>query len=226
MAMPERWRRRLLGRFRRLPAFRETLEEMAGDGRLRRSSLSALVDEIAAMPTADLAAVTDFVARRLAQAGLDPVGGRGPEEIARRLLEKVEDRRTLPLSRADVARIDALLAVSGEPRAATERLAALVEDDAGHFARAVAECRRRLELLETALEGLAEVRFATDFGRDFDYYTGFVFQIEARIDGRDLPVAGGGRYDDLLASLGGPDVPACGFGIHTGRLLRAAGGAT
>ncbi|MFQ5696889.1 MAG: histidine--tRNA ligase [Myxococcota bacterium] len=48
--------------------------------------------------------------------------------------------------------------------------------------------------------------------RGLDYYTGPVWEIFAA--GRDLrAIAGGGRYDELIASLGGPALPALGFGM-------------
>ncbi|MCJ7528846.1 MAG: ATP phosphoribosyltransferase regulatory subunit, partial [Methyloceanibacter sp.] len=64
--------------------------------------------------------------------------------------------------------------------------------------------------------------FATEFGRSLEYYSGLVFQID--MAGRDEAIAGGGRYDGLLAYLGAPkEVPAIGSAIHTERLLAAAG---
>ena len=58
------------------------------------------------------------------------------------------------------------------------------------------------------------------FGRSLEYYTGFVFQVEA---GDGVQVAGGGRYDDLLADMGaGLSVPAVGCAIHCDRLLALA----
>ncbi|MDR2844898.1 MAG: histidine--tRNA ligase [Puniceicoccales bacterium] len=48
--------------------------------------------------------------------------------------------------------------------------------------------------------------------RGLAYYTGFVFEAFERTgDGRAL--AGGGRYDALVKKLGGPDMPAAGFGM-------------
>jgi histidyl-tRNA synthetase len=46
--------------------------------------------------------------------------------------------------------------------------------------------------------------------RGLAYYTGTVFEIIA--DG-ERAVAGGGRYDKLIESFGGPSMPACGFGM-------------
>uniref|UniRef100_UPI004049145E histidine--tRNA ligase n=1 Tax=Cephaloticoccus sp. TaxID=1985742 RepID=UPI004049145E len=53
-----------------------------------------------------------------------------------------------------------------------------------------------------------------DFGvvRGLAYYTGFVFEAFDR-KGELRAIAGGGRYDDLVAKLGGPDLPAVGFAI-------------
>jgi histidyl-tRNA synthetase len=52
--------------------------------------------------------------------------------------------------------------------------------------------------------------------RGFEYYTGPVFYVS--IDGQN--VAGGGRYDGLVASHDGHFVPACGFAISVEPLLR------
>jgi ATP phosphoribosyltransferase regulatory subunit len=66
--------------------------------------------------------------------------------------------------------------------------------------------------------------FDADFGRQFEYYSGFVFQLE--LPGRGIPgqIAGGGRYDGLLRAIGATrDAPAIGSAIHTERLLAATG---
>jgi histidyl-tRNA synthetase len=57
-----------------------------------------------------------------------------------------------------------------------------------------------------------------DFGivRGLAYYTGTVFEVFALDDAGNFTgraVAGGGRYDHLLAKLGYPDTPAVGFGM-------------
>ena len=53
--------------------------------------------------------------------------------------------------------------------------------------------------IETIVRGLA-------------YYTGTVFELFDA--GRSLrAICGGGRYDNLLQSLGGVDLPAAGFGM-------------
>ncbi|RIL01510.1 MAG: histidine--tRNA ligase [Proteobacteria bacterium] len=76
---------------------------------------------------------------------------------------------------------------------------------------AVAELRRLFELL--AAYGVADrVDFDASVVRGLAYYTGVVF--EAYDADRKLrAVCGGGRYDRLLETLGGPRIPAVGFGF-------------
>lgn len=53
--------------------------------------------------------------------------------------------------------------------------------------------------------------------RGFDFYTGTVFQIE--VSERNLPICGGGRYDHLIESFGGPPVPGAGFAFQFDSLM-------
>ncbi|GAC1539772.1 MAG: hypothetical protein NVS2B17_15400 [Candidatus Velthaea sp.] len=55
--------------------------------------------------------------------------------------------------------------------------------------------------------------------RGFDYYTRTVFEITSTALGSQSAVCGGGRYDNLVASLGGPPTPAVGFGLGLERFL-------
>jgi len=61
--------------------------------------------------------------------------------------------------------------------------------------------------------GLSEF-VSVDLGvvRGLAYYTGFVFEAFDR-KGELRALAGGGRYDNLVKKLGGPDLPAVGFAI-------------
>ncbi len=69
------------------------------------------------------------------------------------------------------------------------------------------------------------VRFDPRIVRGLAYYTGIVFEVFDR-KGELRAVCGGGRYDDLLAAIGGEDLPALGFGmgdVVLGELLRDRG---
>lgn len=62
------------------------------------------------------------------------------------------------------------------------------------------------------------VNFDLGLIRDFDYYTGMVF--EGYTPGLGFPVCGGGRYDTMLAAFGN-DNPATGFALGIERVLLA-----
>ena len=74
-----------------------------------------------------------------------------------------------------------------------------------------ADLTRLFELLDAY--GVADrVVFDASIVRGLAYYTGVVF--EAFDSGRNLrALCGGGRYDGLLETLGGPKIPAVGFGF-------------
>ncbi len=55
--------------------------------------------------------------------------------------------------------------------------------------------------------------------RGLDYYTHTAFEIQSSDLGAQATVCGGGRYDGLVAQLGGPDTPAIGFGMGIERLI-------
>jgi len=84
------------------------------------------------------------------------------------------------------------------------------------------------EPLRTAAEALSAmglrdfVQVDLTIVRGLAYYTGIVFELFDSAK-KLRAISGGGRYDDLLKSLGGPDLPALGFGmgdVVLGELLK------
>jgi histidyl-tRNA synthetase len=64
--------------------------------------------------------------------------------------------------------------------------------------------------------------------RGLDYYTGMVFEIQSASAelGAQSTLVGGGRYDELVGSMGGPPTPAVGFALGVERgVLALPGGA-
>jgi len=55
--------------------------------------------------------------------------------------------------------------------------------------------------------------------RGFDYYTRTVFEFSSAALGAQNAICGGGRYDGLVESMGGPPTPGVGFGMGMDRLL-------
>ncbi|MGA6925441.1 MAG: ATP phosphoribosyltransferase regulatory subunit, partial [Desulfosarcina sp.] len=62
--------------------------------------------------------------------------------------------------------------------------------------------------------------------RGLDYYTRTAFEIQTGALGAQSAIAGGGRYDGLVGSLGGPEVPAIGFAIGFDRLAEIVSATT
>lgn len=220
IAMPERWRRRLKQRFWRPRAFRALLTRLSGEARAEGSEAHrTVVDAVRGLDRDGAVAVVD---RLLGEGDIPLVGGRGLDEIAARLLEQAADADEPPLPQEAVATIRDFLATRGHPRTVSAAIAGLVGDDAATLATALAAFDRRLDLIEEAGIDLDRCLFSAEYGRNLEYYTGFVFQIEVSGGGRGGQVAGGGRYDDMLSDLGAPRrVPAVGLAIHTERLLAA-----
>lgn len=70
---------------------------------------------------------------------------------------------------------------------------------------------------------MSDVPFKIDGSlvRGFDYYTGVVWEVTAAGLGSQSAIGGGGRYDNLVESLGGRPTPGVGFGSGLERLLMA-----
>ena len=160
----------------------------------------------------------------------------------RRLLEAVMEGLELPVERrpAAYAGLDKLL--RGGPDAARAELekagfdarvsAPLVDAvsrrDLGGLADELAARGVRPQTELERLERLAEYLDAYGVGgfcefdaaivRGLAYYTGVVFEMYDR-RGELRALCGGGRFDDLLGSAGGEDLPAVGFGLGEAVLL-------
>ena len=81
----------------------------------------------------------------------------------------------------------------------------------GEASEAVRELAKLFDLIDAY--GIADwVAFDASVVRGLAYYTGPVFEAHDR-GGKLRAICGGGRYDKLLSSLGGNDMPATGFGF-------------
>ncbi|MBC2711447.1 MAG: histidine--tRNA ligase [Desulfosarcina sp.] len=81
------------------------------------------------------------------------------------------------------------------------------------------DCRVHFSTVTDTLAHLG-VPFKVDkqLVRGLDYYTRTAFEIQTGALGAQSAIAGGGRYDELIESLGGPQIPAIGFAIGLDRL--------
>ena len=209
--MPPRWRKRLKHHFWRPNAFREVLESFTGGRETKRTSISNLIDRLGTTPA------LDAVLQELETRNLPLVGGREPVEIAARLAEKLADRSETPLALAKADAINAYLNIVDRADNVEGHLNRL--PSAQHLNAARTVFQKRLDEMEELGLNPKRFEFKATFGRELEYYTGFVFQIDVETEDGILTVAGGGRYDNLLSDMGSPTpVSAVGCAIHTERL--------
>jgi histidyl-tRNA synthetase len=78
------------------------------------------------------------------------------------------------------------------------------------------EVDRLLELTRDTVPA-ERIAFTPNLVRGLDYYTGVIFEVAA--PGMPGSIASGGRYDGLIAALGGKDSPACGGSLGIERIL-------
>ncbi len=138
-------------------------------------------------------AALDRLAKSEPDAVVEKLGEAGvPEATARRLVEAI--------GRRDLAGLQEALVPAGV-----------------HLAPEVAPLMRLERLLDAY--GVADfAEFDSTVVRGLAYYTGVVFEFYDRA-GELRAICGGGRFDDLVASAGGEDLPAVGFGLGDAVLL-------
>jgi ATP phosphoribosyltransferase regulatory subunit len=213
------WKRRLIKDFNRKSSLKHDLNQLTLAAADNPPEYQGVLAALAGSdPKAAHALVTDL----LSIAGIATVGGRSVAEIADRFLEQATLNAPARLPQETRALIERFLSVAGDPDDATAKLRALAAD-------AKISLEPALDLFETrtgflAARGLdvGTVKFATGFGRGFDYYTGFVFELHNA--SANTPLVAGGRYDGLLTRLGAPEaIPAVGFAASV-EALAAAGG--
>jgi ATP phosphoribosyltransferase regulatory subunit len=185
------------------------LKRVAGRPRLLWAELSraeqapadsgALAALLAGLPEGQATAALEEV---WALAGIEPVGGRGPAEIAARLVRKAEAARAPALAEAQSDAIRAFMAIDDPPDAAFARVGELAGPNSEGLKAALADWADRLAVLAQTVRP-DRMRFTPALGHAFDYYDGLTFEVRSAAVGPQRPVAVGGRYDGLLARLGG-----------------------
>ena len=215
--LPPAWKRRLVKDFNRKTNLAQDLDRLVLGGNNARPEYHGVLAALAGSnPKGAHALVTDL----LSIAGINAVGGRSVAEIAERFLEQSALGASAKLPREIRGLIERFLAVQGDPDEAAAELRALAAE--ANMTQALAPA---LDLFESRAGFLAargidlkRVRFSTGFGRGFDYYTGFVFELTDPSRTGD-PLVAGGRYDGLLARLGSAQAaPAVGFAVWIERL--------
>lgn len=221
--VPERWRKRLSDAFWRPDAFRGELKQLceAPDARARKLPPALLAE----LRPGDREHCEAAVSAYLDANAIELVGTRTLSEMTEHLLDVASDAGAKPLGAAAARLIESYVAVSAPAQTAGARIGELLKGTKGGTGAALDAYDRRLAQLANAGIDLSRVTFAAEFGRNLEYYTGLVFEVQAPGYEASSAIAGGGRYDNLLRSAGAAsDVPAVGGAIHTERLLQAVKG--
>ena len=219
--MPERWRQRLQRQFWRPEAFRGELKRLSADTPVALKNMPANL--MRALNDADPLEAEQQVSDYLAENNINLVGVRTTTEITASLLSMIEDQRADPLPAETADLIENYVGVTAPARAAGARLRDLTRSHDVDLTDALDVYHQRLELLGDAGIDVVHAEFSAEFGRSLEYYTGFVFELFSPVLGPQSPIAGGGRYDNLLQAAGAEGrIPAVGGAIHTERLLVAA----
>jgi ATP phosphoribosyltransferase regulatory subunit len=201
------WKRRLIKDFNRKSSLKHDLNQLtlaAGDNRPEYQGV------LAALAGSDPKAAHHLVTDLLSIAGIETVGGRTVAEIADRFLEQATMNAPTRLPRETRALIERFLSVAADPNDAANELRALAADAQISLAAPLDLFEARTGFLAARGVDVRALKFATAFGRGFDYYTGFVFELHARRG--NGPLVAGGRYDGLLTRLGAREtIPAVGF---------------
>lgn len=169
------------------------LGQVMGEGENRIAAL------LAGLPEGEASAVLQEL---WSLAGIEPVGGRRPAEIAHRLVERADAAKAGRLSPEQADTVRAFLTVSDRPGAALDAIAALAGPNRAGLDASIDGWRQRLAGMVSRGAPEDRMTLAASFGRVFGYYDGFLFEVRSAALGDERPVAAGGRYDGLPARLG------------------------
>lgn len=214
------WKRRLVKDFNRKSTLAHDLDELTLAPANARPEYQGVLSALAG---SDPKAARALVADLLSIAGITAVGGRSVGEIAERFLEQAAlgARNSLPSETRRL--IEKFLAVAGDPDEAAAELRALASDTGIALGPALDLFESRTGFLAARGIDVSRIQFSTAFGRGFDYYTGFVFELHDP-QGTNGPLIAGGRYDDMLTRLGAKSpIPAVGFAVWVERLAEFGG---
>ena len=189
--MPERWKLRLIRHFWRPRYFEELL---------KRLETNTDIDAV----TFDIDKKKFFEMKKFDQKKV--VAGRTISEILKRFEKKIKDPRSFNDGKQIVKIIKSYLKINCKLSNLEEKLLDFIKKN--NLQKTIFKELKSIQNLKKLKQ---DINFITNFGRDVEYYTGIVFEI---FSGKK-EIARGGRYDDLLKSLGAKkNIPAVGAAIN------------
>ena len=214
--IPAQWRGRLKRHFWRAGYFEALLKRLS---RGASTDTQRLMAHLGTLESDEAHSAFEGLMDMLGEA---PQGARTRDEIIDRLIEQAADAAALRLDPKIAELIGKFLSVTGSASTAIGQIRALTKAANVVMDAPLAAMEQRLATLETLGVAPEQVSFAARFGRNMEYYTGFVFELWAHDAEGPVQIAGGGRYDSLLENLGCAEpTPAIGCAIRTERVLAA-----
>jgi histidyl-tRNA synthetase len=143
---------------------------------------------------------------------------RDSDEIIDRLLTKIRRRDQTPGLQQALRFMDEIGRLSGSP-ADVLRAAEGILGSFGIEYSVLETLRAIVGALEPYQLDWGKINLDLSLSRGLQYYTGTIFEVHHGGLGEERQLCGGGRYDDLIATLGGlKDIPATGFSYGLERL--------
>jgi ATP phosphoribosyltransferase regulatory subunit len=214
--VPAQWRGRLKRHFWRKGYFEALLQRLTSGA---ANDSQRLLAHLGGLETKEARVAVEGLLDLVGEA---PLGARTREEIVDRLIEQAADAAALRLDPKVANVITAVLEIAGPAPKALADIRALMKSAGVKLEAPLSAMEARLDAIRSLGIDPKRVTFAAHFGRNMEYYTGFVFELWARDAEGPVQVAGGGRYDGLLEALGaGRSIPAIGCAIRTERVLAA-----
>ena len=189
--MPERWRLRLIRHFWRPIYFKELLKRLENN-----TDIDAV--------TFDTDKKRFYEMKKMRQDKM--VAGRSISEILKRFDKKIKDPRSFNDGKQIVKIIKSFLKINCKLSKIDQTLLDFAKKN--NLKKNIFQNFKSVQNLKKLK---LDVNFIANFGRDVEYYTGIVFEVFSR----KKEIARGGRYDDLLKSLGAKkNIPAVGAAIN------------
>ena len=134
------------------------------------------------------------------------IAGRSISEILKRFDKKIKDPRSFDDGKKIVKIIKSFLKINCKLSELDKKLLNFAEKN-----NLNKDIFKDLKSVLNLKKLNQDINFIVNFGRDIEYYTGIVFEV---FSGKK-EIARGGRYDDLLKSLGAKkNIPAVGAAIN------------
>ena len=189
--MPERWKLRLIRHFWRPKYFDELLVRLEKNSDIDSVSFDTDKKRFYEMKKMDQDRI---------------IASRSISEILKRFEKKIKDPRSFNEGKKIVKIIRSFLKINCKLSELDRTLFNFIKKN-----KLKKNIFKEFKSVQNLKRLKQEVYFITNFGRDIEYYTGIVFEVFSG----SKEIARGGRYDDLLKSLGAKNnIPAVGAAIN------------